>query len=615
MKNSKKQIQLFYQVCIFIIVSLFVVPTVSAKKYPVPEWAKKAVWYQIFPERFRNGDPTNDPTLEDIKGAWPFDAGSPIGKLDWTSDWYALQAWEQDDRGFYFHVQRRRYGGDLQGVLEKLDYLQELGINAIYLNPVFESPSLHKYDGSVFHHIDDNFGPDPAGDKNIMRQETPDDPSTWQWTAADKLFLKLLDECHRRNIRVIIDGVLNHVGVNCFAFVDLKKNQQQSPYKNWFNVYKWDDPQTPADEFDYQYWANVKNLPEIREDENGFDPAAWKYMTASIRRWMDPNGDGDPADGIDGWRLDVAEKVTIASWQKFRELTRSINPQCYLTGEVWWEEWPHKMFNAAPWLQGDMFDAVMNYRFSVPVTKFFIDQQTQIKASEFDSTLAKVRHDYPVEVNYVLQNLMDSHDTDRLSSMIVNPGRIYGHANRVSDNKDYLIHKPDADDIKIQKLIVLFQMTYLGAPMIYYGSEAGMWGASDPDERKPMLWADLTYDDEVSHPFGKKRKADKNVFDKKLFEYHKKLIRLRKKSSALMLGTFETLLTEDANRIYAFQRKYKDETVVVILNNSSGLQQVKLDIGDREWLECLKDKSVKTANGKLAMEIEGKTGVILLQKR
>jgi len=578
----------------------------------VPSWAKEVVWYQIFPERFRNGDPSNDPKTGDIIGSWPFGDHREIQTVPWTSDWYELQPWEQDDKGFYYHAQRRRYGGDFQGVLDKLDYLQDLGINAIYFNPVFESPSLHKYDGAYFHHIEDNFGPDPEGDGKIFAEENPADPATWQWTSADTLFLRLIKECHRRNIRVIIDGVFNHVGLNFFAFVDLKKNQQQSKYKNWFIVKSWDDPTTEEDEFDYQYWANAKSLPEIREDENGFDSDAWAYMTASIQRWMDPNNDGDPSDGIDGWRLDVAEKVTRASWVKFRKLVRFINPEAYLTGEVWWEKWPEKMFNAAPWLQGDMFDAVMNYRFAYAVTKFFIDQEKQTKTSQFDKELEQIRLDYPVDANYVLQNLMDSHDTDRLPSMIVNPDRIYGHANRVSDNRDYDIRKPRADEIKIQKLILLFQMTYLGAPMIYYGDEAGMWGASDPDERKPMLWADLKYDDEVSHPFGKKRPKDKNEFNPNLFNYYKTLIKIRKDHPALMLGDFQTLIVDDDRLIYAFARNYPEDKVTVVLNNSDRIQSVEVPIEGKYWLDLLSGDNYLGGDGKINLKVDSKSGLILV---
>lgn len=601
----------------FCLIIIMICLIFSCKKRPVdrshiPQWAKEAVWYQIFPERFCNGDRSNDPKIEDIIGAYPFDNDNPIQTHPWTSDWYQLQPWEQDGRGFYHHVQRRRYGGDLKGVLDKLDYLQELGINAIYFNPLFESPSLHKYDGASFHHIDDNFGPNPAADKRIAASEIPDDPASWKWTSADSLFITLIQECHRRNIRVIIDGVFNHVGINFFAFLDLKKNQQQSKDKDWFIVTSWDDPKSAENEFNYQCWNDVKTLPEIREDNKGFDKNAWAYMKASIKRWMDPNGDGDPADGIDGWRLDVAEKVTNASWQKFRSYVRSINPQTYIAGEIWWEQWPEKMYNAAPWLQGDMFDAVMNYRFAAACTRFFIDRKNRATATQFDHDLAQIRLDYPAETNYAMQNLLGSHDTDRLASMIVNPDRRYGADNRVENNRDYAIRNPNDNEIsEIQKLIVLFQMTYLGAPMIYYGDEAGMWGASDPDDRKPMLWQNLKFDDEASHPFGMKRPGDKNEFNQTLFNHYKSLIKIRLDHPALKLGDYRTLLADDQRSIFAFERKFPHDYIVVVLNNSDFKQSFQLQLDGKYWMDLLTANSYFGIDGKVSLTIDSKSGLIL----
>ncbi|HEX9613859.1 MAG TPA: alpha-amylase family glycosyl hydrolase, partial [Bacteroidota bacterium] len=147
-----------------LIAAFLLPPPVQSETNPpdvnVPSWAKSAVWYQIFPERFRNGDPSNDPKREDLVGSWPHEFPANWQISNWTGDWYELQPWESADRGFYYHAQHRRYGGDLQGVIDKLDYLKDLGITAIYFNPLFESPSLHKYDAASFHHIDDNFGPD-----------------------------------------------------------------------------------------------------------------------------------------------------------------------------------------------------------------------------------------------------------------------------------------------------------------------------------------------------------------------------------------------------------------------------------------------------------------------
>ncbi|MCK4699613.1 MAG: hypothetical protein KAT38_04750, partial [Bacteroidales bacterium] len=154
----------------------------------VPQWAKQVVWYQIFPERFRNGDPSNDPTYEDIQGAWPHDTISPWELHSWSSDWYELQPYElENGKDIWYNITRRRYGGDLQGIIDKLDYLKRIGIGAIYLNPVFMAPSHHKYDAFCYHHIDPTFGPDTKGDKALMKTETPDNPDTWVWTSADSL--------------------------------------------------------------------------------------------------------------------------------------------------------------------------------------------------------------------------------------------------------------------------------------------------------------------------------------------------------------------------------------------------------------------------------------------
>ncbi|RMF66490.1 MAG: alpha-amylase, partial [Calditrichaeota bacterium] len=325
----------------------------------VPEWAAKVVWYQVFPERFCNGNPNNDPTLAEIKGAYPYDDSSPWQIHPWTSDWYELQPYERlNGRSIWFNILRRRYGGDLEGILEKLDYLQELGIGAIYLNPVFDAPSHHKYDGASYHHIDPNFGPDPRGDRRLMAQETPDDPATWVWTAADRMMLQLIGELHRRKMRVIFDGVFNHMGVNSWAFQDVLVRQRESRFKDWFKIRSWDD-EGKKTKFAYKGWCGVRDLPEFRQDARGIVDGPKQYIYAATRRWMDPDGDGNPEDGIDGWRLDVAFCIAHPFWQEWREFVKSINPDAYLTAEV--IDPPEVL---QPYLRGDEFDAVMNYNFA-----------------------------------------------------------------------------------------------------------------------------------------------------------------------------------------------------------------------------------------------------------
>ncbi len=542
-------------------------------------WTRDAVWYQIFPERFRNADTTNDPTLETLDGTWPYDKQTNWHITPWTDDWYKLQPWEEaNGRGFYYNAQLRRYGGDLQGIIDELDYLGSLGINAIYLNPVFESPSLHKYGATYYHHIDNNFGPDPDGDAALWATEDPGNPATWTWTSADKLFLKLISEVHRRKMHIIIDGVFNHVGIPFWALEDVRKNGQQSAYKDWFTITRWDDPATPENELEYEGWFGIKDLPELREDENGLIPPIEEHIHAVVKRWMDPNGDGDPADGIDGWRLDVADMVPLNFWRKFRSWTSSINPDSYLTGEVWWKDYTKNiMFNAAPWLQGDAFHSVMNYRFGDAIYKFFLFEKKQISATEFSALLDGIISDYGYTNMLQIQNLIGSHDDERFASACVNPDRWIDHANNIQYEKDYLVRKPNAQERQKQKLGLAFQFTFPGTPYIYYGDEVGMWGADDPDERKPMVWDDLKYEAESHHPFNLPRPKDALSVDHELLDFYKQMISLRKDHKALRQGSYEVLLKDDQHNLFAFKREFDDDKLICVFNASHSAQNLALN--------------------------------------
>jgi len=428
---------LIFSACLFCILNLFSCNTTGISA--VPHWAQDAIWYQIFPDRFYNGDSANDPTIETLDGTWPYEKQTNWNIMPWTSDWYKLQPWEKENsQGFYYNAQLRRYGGDIQGIIDKLDYLQNLGVNSLYLNPIFESASAHKYGATMYRHVDNNFGPDPEGDTVIWGQEIPDDPTTWQLTSADKLFLKLVQEVHKRNMHIIIDGVFNHVGLPFWAFKDVQEKGRDSKYADWFVIKSFDDPSTPENEFEYQGWYNIPDLPEIKEGEHGPCEGFRKHIHHIVQRWMDPNNDGDPSDGIDGWRLDVAEMVDMDFWRDFREWVRAINPDAFLTGEVWWENFPDNvMFDASPWLQGDVFDAVMNYRFADAMLKAFVDQKNQILPSQLDSLLNFVRTRYPEKNQRVLQNLMASHDTERFASMMANPDRWIDHASNLNYDQDF----------------------------------------------------------------------------------------------------------------------------------------------------------------------------------
>ena len=580
----------------------------------VPDWAKDVVWYQIFPERFRNGDPSNDPTKDDLAGAYPDAPGLPWRVHPWTSDWYARQDYEKD-APLLFHelVQRRRYGGDLQGIIDRLDYLQDLGISAIYLNPVFDSPSSHKYDGVSFHHIDPNFGPDPAGDRALMAEENPGDPDTWVWTSADRLALELIRQCHARGIRVIFDGVFNHMGMTSWPFRDVVEKQQDSPYADWFTIKSWRD-EAKGLEFDYEGWFGHKTLPEFREDAEGIVAGPRDYIFAATRRWMDPDGDGDPSDGIDGWRLDVAFCVAHPFWKKWRKVVKGVNPEAYITAEL-----IDPVPQLKPYLQGDEFDAVMNYNFAFACSDYFADEKTRISTTEFDRRLRELREAFPAGVAEVQQNLFGSHDTDRIGSHIVNRDRehagdwgAYFNFSKV-ENGQYDPRKPTTEELESQKLFAVFQMTYVGAPMIYYGDEVGMWGANDPDCRKPMVWEDLAYDDEATLPDGSiKKSPDKVGVNRELRAHYRKLIGLRGELPALRRGSFETVLTDDERQLYGFRRRMGEEEILVVLNNSGERQEASLEAGG-VWEDRWNGGQVASSAGRLPLSVPPRGALILVR--
>jgi glycosidase len=602
-------------------------PTDTTPNLAVPSWAKDAIWYQIFVERFRNADPSNDPTLSDIEGSWPHAQPEGWGPTPWTHDWYRQEPWaEATGQDFYFTVQIRRYGGDLQGVIDELDYLKDLGVTALYLNPVNDAPSLHKYDARNYRHIDCNFGPDPRGDEARIAAEDPLDPATWGWTAADSLFLALVDEVHRRGMRIIVDYSWNHTGITFWAWKDLIENQQDSPYADWYEIERFDDPATPdTNEFAYSGWEDVKEMPEWKKIgrpegmhhgaiEGTLIPAVREHIYNVTSRWLDPNGDGDPSDGIDGFRLDVAEKVPLGFWREYRRFVRGINPDAYLVGEVWWEEWPDKMMDPGPWLEGDVFDAVMNYRWYMPTRSFFADAPPNLSASQYVAHLDSVAAGIGSDHLQAMMNLTASHDSPRFATSIYNPGRYKYHVNP-RENPEYKIDRPDERTRQIQQMILVQQFTYIGAPHIWNGDEVGMWGADDPDARKPMVWADLAYEDETSHPFGRPRLRDPVAPDTALLRVYKDLIALRMQHLRLFVdGALTYFLTDDAHGLLAYERVLGDERAVVAFNISGQRQTVALEVEAGTYRVVFPSgDAVDVTDGSLTAELPPRTAVVWIR--
>ncbi len=579
----------------------------QSKEYTTPGWAKHVVWYQIFPERFSNGDPSNDPTADRVEGDITLPDDWEI--TPWTGDWYQRAEWETklgpDFRDSVFY---RRYGGDLQGIIDKLDYLQELGVGAIYLNPIFDAVSLHKYDTSHYRHVDRFFGPDPEGDAAIIENEDPLDPSSWQWTAADKLFLKLVDKIHRRGMKIIIDAVFNHTGTDFWAFRDLQEKQKDSVYKDWYDVISFRELGSNGEsKFEYNGWWGVKDLPELKEIDGTLIEPVRNHIAHITRRWMAPNG--DISAGVDGWRLDVPEEISTPFWKEWCSQARSVNPEAYIVGEIWGDAAPN-------YINGELFTAVMNYQFAEAVQDYMIDRQ--IDANTFADRLKKVRESLPHEANYVLQNLMDSHDTARLASMTLNPGRKYNTMGKPKEG--FSVRKPNEKERGVQKLIALFQFTYMGAPMIYYGDEVGMWGATDPDNRKPMLWPDKEYEAEHTHPLGSHRIPDENRFDHELFAWYKLLASIRNEHEFFQTGKFELMQTDSEKDIFSYCRYTDYEKFgIVVLNRSEHQQEAEISTGQLQsaggqLTDLLSDNDYAIEDGKVRCELPPVSGAVLIPK-
>ncbi|AZR72218.1 alpha-glycosidase [Anoxybacter fermentans] len=464
--------------------------------FEIPDWVQDAVVYSIFPDRFFNGDKTNDPTTVREWGE------KPTSQMD-------------------------LYGGDLAGVLAKLPYLEKLGVNTLYLTPIFKSPTSHKYDTTDYFEIDPHFG-----DKELFR--------------------KLINECHKRGMRVILDAVFNHCGYEFAPFQDVIKNGTKSKYWDWF--YIKDYPIT-TDPVNYETFArNVWRMPKLRHA----NPEVKEYLLQVGEYWV-------REFDIDGWRLDVANEIDHAFWREFRTRLRAIKPDLYIIGEVW--------HHAGAYLLGDQFDAVMNYPFREAVIGFFGERTLSVDA--FDERLTINRVTYPKQAVDAAWNLLGSHDTERILT-------------RFKGNK------------KALKLAVTFQMTYQGVPFIYYGDEIGLEGGNDPDCRRCMPW-----DEE---------EQDLNLFNhyRKLIQIRRKYEALRKgefrtiyKDEATGIYIFERY-TENERVLVIINNGLKEEEVKIDLK-SLGFDPTKT------VQELLRNEIIKTEDGLLNLTVEAVEAAILVQ--
>ena len=604
-----------------------------------PEWAKEAIWYQIYCDRFRNGDPSNDPIPEDLNGAYPGYVPESWEITPWTQDWYKADPHFKDLVGkvdlagdtmkvFSMYSRLRRYGGDLQGVMDKIDYLVDLGITAIYFNPLCEGPSEHKFDASAWRHIDNNYGPTPREDLEIMNNETPDDPSTWQMTGADKLFVELIDQLHQRGIKVIMDYSWNHTGIEFWAWKDILENQEKSKFKDWYWIKQFDDPNTPENEFDYDGWFGVKDLAEIKEtvhhpivdgvikffEGNIYDEAVKNHIFNVSRKWLDPNGDGDPSDGVDGYRLDVASEVPMGFWRDFRKVVREVNPDAYLLGEIWFEKWPDKMQDPQPVLKGDIFDAVMNYRWYKVARHFFNKAPEAISPSAFVDSLNRLIQNLRPQTGYAMMNLVASHDSPRILTSLFNQNKYLYYSDPFS-NDTYKIHRPDAKTYEELKTLLVHQYTYIGAPHIWAGDEMGMWGAIMGDTRKPLIWKDYRFDSETVDPRGLDRPVDEVKFNDELFAYYQNMIKIRKDHPVLIHGDIDFVVMDDPNQILAYSRYDEANEVIVAFNNGDVAQNILIPSKlNGSYIEILRGIEVEQRAGGISLELPAGQAAIMVNR-
>ncbi|MCF4966656.1 glycoside hydrolase family 13 protein [Nostoc sp. CMAA1605] len=367
-----------------------------------PDWVKHAVFYQIFPDRFAKSKQTRKRLLQNA--SW--------------EDWEAMPTLQ----GYK--------GGDLWGIMEQLDYIQDLGINSIYFTPIFQSASNHRYHTHDYYQVDPMLGGNSA-------------------------FKELLDAAHERNIKVVLDGVFNHASRGIFFFHDILENGPYSPWLNWFKIEGWPlAPYTGELPANYVGWANNRALPVFNHD----NPEVREYIMEIAEYWI--------KFGIDGWRLDVPFEIkTPGFWQEFRDRVKAINPEAYIVGEVWGD--------SREWLDGTQFDGVMNYLFAGPTIAFTAGDRVVLEqiqgrdyqphpplfAAEYAAKITALLELYPWEIQLTQLNLLASHDTARLIS----------------------IAGGDKDSVELATLLLL---TFPGAPSIYYGDEVGLPGKLDPDSRR-----------------------------------------------------------------------------------------------------------------------------------
>ena len=522
--------------------------------FSTPAWAKGAVMYQIFVDRFCNGDPSND--VED--GEYVY-IGEPVCKVkDWNEFPAAMDI-------------RRFHGGDLQGVLDKLDYLEELGVEVIYFNPLFVSPSNHKYDIQDYDYIDPHYGVIIEDGGEVLSEGEKDNTRATKYQkrtgdirnleASNRLFAKLVEEMHARGMRVILDGVFNHCG-SFNKWMDRERIYEpqpeyekgayvsaQSPYRDFFHFFDEREEAWPYNK-NYDGWWGHDTLPKLNYEDS---PTLEEYILNIGKKWV------SPPYNADGWRLDVAADLGYSNeynhifWENFRKAVKSANPQALILAEHYGDP--------GEWLQGDEWDSVMNYdAFMEPLTWFLTgmekhsdERRTDLwgNADNFVNTMNHFMASMLTPSLQVAMNELSNHDHSRF---LTRTNHIVGRVAQLGSKA-----AEEGINLAVMREAVAVQMTWVGAPTVYYGDEAGVCGFTDPDSRR-------------TYPWGRE--------NRELVEFHKEMIRIHKREKLLRTGSLKMLSW--SSNVLAYARFQEGEQIIVVLNNSKELKEVTIPVWQAE---------------------------------
>lgn len=522
--------------------------------FSTPDWAKGAVMYQIFTDRFYNGDKSND--VE-------------------TNEYYYIGDYSQRVTNWDKYPAnmgvREFYGGDLQGVMDKLDYLQDLGVEVVYFNPLFVSPSNHKYDIQDYDYIDPHYGKIVDDGGEVLPNGVTDNSQATKYKkrttglknleASNGLFIKLVEELHRRGMKVILDGVFNHCG-SFNKWMDRERIYEgeedyepgayvsaDSPYRSYFRFFK-EGPENWPYNGNYDGWWGHDTLPKLNYEDS---VKLENYILYIGRKWV------SPPYNVDGWRLDVAADLGRSNeynhefWQKFRRAVKDANPNALILAEHYGDP--------SDWLKGDEWDTVMNYdAFMEPVTWFLTgmekhsDEAREELLGNIDNFIGSMAHHMSNMLTPSLQVAMNELSNHDHSRFLTRTNHMVGRVEHLG---------PEAANEYVNKAVmreaVVMQMTWVGAPTVYYGDEAGVCGFTDPDNRR-------------TYPWGHE--------DQELIAFHKEAIRIHKEHPALKTGSLKILGGEE--NILSYARFKGHDRIIVVINNRSERAEVKVPVWEAE---------------------------------